>query len=149
MEAIQPYLQYFYILGGVLAFLGVALAMVRGMSGRVKGRKGGRLGISEYRELDKSRRLVLVRRDDVEHLILIGGGHDMVIESRIGAAVEAPAYSAPAHSNQFGHAQATSPPPSMVPPTNVQPMRQAPRPAIFGERRPQLRPVEPSDGQDN
>nr|WP_245317801.1 flagellar biosynthetic protein FliO [Ensifer sp. 1H6] len=33
--------------------------------------------------VDTRRRLVLVRRDDVEHLIMIGGPTDIVIESRI------------------------------------------------------------------
>ena len=47
------------------------------------GRKGQRLGISEYHEIDKTRRLVLVRRDETEHLVLIGGGQDLVIESGI------------------------------------------------------------------
>ena len=47
------------------------------------GRKGQRLGISEYHEIDKTRRLVLVRRDETEHLILIGGAQDLVVESGI------------------------------------------------------------------
>ena len=42
-----------------------------------------RLGISEYYEIDKTRRLILVRRDNVEHLVLIGGGQDVVIEPGI------------------------------------------------------------------
>nr|WP_236824042.1 flagellar biosynthetic protein FliO [Bartonella ancashensis] len=31
--------------------------------------------------VDRVRRLILVRRDDVEHLILIGGTTDIVVES--------------------------------------------------------------------
>jgi hypothetical protein len=34
--------------------------------------------------LDGRRRLLLVRRDDVEHLLLIGGPADLVVESGIG-----------------------------------------------------------------
>jgi flagellar protein FliO/FliZ len=42
-----------------------------------------RLGVIEVASVDKRRRLLLVRRDDVEHLIMIGGPVDMVIETGI------------------------------------------------------------------
>ena len=42
-----------------------------------------RLGISEQASVDSRRRLVLVRRDDVEHLIMTGGPVDVVIETNI------------------------------------------------------------------
>ncbi|MEL6094243.1 hypothetical protein [Bartonella schoenbuchensis] len=42
-----------------------------------------RLIISDTIAIDRTRRLVLIRRDDVEHLILIGGTTDIVIESNI------------------------------------------------------------------
>jgi hypothetical protein len=42
-----------------------------------------RLGVLEASDVDARRRLVLVRRDDVEHLIMIGGPNDLLIESRI------------------------------------------------------------------
>ncbi len=41
--------------------------------------------------VDTRRRLVLIRRDDVEHLILIGGPTDVVIESRIATTPATPA----------------------------------------------------------
>lgn len=44
-----------------------------------------RLGVLEMTPVDGRRRLVLVRRDDVEHLIMIGGPVDVVIETSIGA----------------------------------------------------------------
>lgn len=59
-----------------------------------------RLEIMEQSNLDGRRRLVLIRRDDVEHLIMTGGPVDVVIETGIGEthrgrangeAVEAPA----------------------------------------------------------
>jgi flagellar protein FliO/FliZ len=59
-----------------------------------------RLGISEQATLDSRRKLVLVRRDDVEHLIMTGGPVDVVIETGISAprrepqASEAPAVAA-------------------------------------------------------
>lgn len=44
-----------------------------------------RLSVCDAAAVDHSRRLVLVRRDNVEHLILIGGPSDLVIETNIGA----------------------------------------------------------------
>lgn len=45
-----------------------------------------RLAVLDAAAVDTRRRLVLVRRDDVEHLIMIGGPTDIVIESRIAPA---------------------------------------------------------------
>ena len=42
-----------------------------------------RLAITDAASVDDRRKLVLVRRDDVEHLIMIGGSNDMVIEADI------------------------------------------------------------------
>ena len=70
---------------------------------RFRARRGERakIGVVGYAEggliafyaaaIDTRRRLVLLRRDDVEHLVMIGGPTDIVIESRI---VTAPAESA-------------------------------------------------------
>jgi flagellar protein FliO/FliZ len=41
-----------------------------------------RMAVVETMALDGRRRLVLVRRDDVEHLILLGGTTETVIETR-------------------------------------------------------------------
>jgi flagellar biogenesis protein FliO len=155
MELLQPYMQWIYMIGGLLLFLALAYLLVRSFSRNVRGRKGARLGISEYYEIDKTRRLVLVRRDDTEHLILIGGGQDMVIESNIDdndptdrrqvyypephpapMAPHNPPAQHQSHPEQYA--------PQMQPPGNPA-MRPPPRPAVFGERRPQLRPVEPND----
>ncbi len=42
-----------------------------------------RLGIVDIYEMDAQRRLILLRRDGVEHLLLVGGPNDLVIEQRI------------------------------------------------------------------
>jgi len=42
-----------------------------------------RLGVVEQVAIDSRRRLMLVRRDDVEHLIMTGGPVDLVIEDKI------------------------------------------------------------------
>lgn len=49
-----------------------------------------RLSVTEQFNLDGRRRLILVRRDGVEHLIMTGGPVDMVIETGIGAPPVAP-----------------------------------------------------------
>jgi hypothetical protein len=44
-----------------------------------------RIGVMEQASVDRSRKLVLIRRDDVEHLIMTGGPVDVVIETGIAA----------------------------------------------------------------
>jgi flagellar protein FliO/FliZ len=39
-----------------------------------------RLGVVETASVDRRRKLVLIRRDDVEHLIITGGPVDMVVD---------------------------------------------------------------------
>jgi hypothetical protein len=51
--------------------------------------KQRRLGLIESTAIDNRRRLLLIRRDNVEHLIMTGGPVDVVIES--GIAVPRPA----------------------------------------------------------
>ena len=45
-----------------------------------------RLAIMDAVTVDNNRRLVLVRRDDIEHLVMIGGPNDLTIETKIGRA---------------------------------------------------------------
>jgi flagellar protein FliO/FliZ len=42
-----------------------------------------RIGVSELANIDGRRKLVLVRRDDVEHLLMIGGPVDIIVEEKI------------------------------------------------------------------
>ena len=57
------------------------------MGGRLRlpgGRaRQARLGIVDAFDLDRQRQLIIVRRDNTEHLIMIGGPNDLVIESEI------------------------------------------------------------------
>jgi hypothetical protein len=74
-----------------LAMLGVVGYLIRRFSGP-RGRQP-RLAVINAASIDGRRRLVLVQRDDVEHLLLIGGPTDVVIESNIdrtGAVAPAP-----------------------------------------------------------
>ena len=57
-----------------------------GSSGLFGGRPEKRLGIIEQSSVDGRRKLVLIRRDDVEHLLMTGGPVDVVIETNIGRA---------------------------------------------------------------
>lgn len=74
---------------GALVLLAIVLIVVRmlrrgatafGSHGRDR---RPRLSLGESIEIDNQRRLVLVRRDDVEHLILTGGPSDVVVEQGI------------------------------------------------------------------
>jgi len=84
-----------------LAFL-VVLGLIGATAWAVRrfgtGRLGGaaargrqpRLGVIDYASVDARRRLILVRRDNVEHLLMIGGPTDVVVEANIVRAVAAP-----------------------------------------------------------
>lgn len=79
---------YWAILGlaALLAILTVYAIVRRMVSGTyVAGGRNRtpRLAVTDAAAVDSHRRLVLVRRDDVEHLILIGGAADIVIEQNI------------------------------------------------------------------
>ena len=50
-----------------------------------------RLAVIDQASVDGRRRLLLIRRDDVEHLIMTGGPVDVVIETGIGAPKPEPA----------------------------------------------------------
>lgn len=66
-----------------------------GGSGPVRGPRSRRLGVVEALTLDPKRRLVLVRRDNVEHLLLLGPDGDLVVEPGIAGALRVQAPAAP------------------------------------------------------
>lgn len=133
LDVLQPYMNVIVLGLIAIAVLVLAIFIYKSFNNRVRSRRGTRIGISEYYEVDKTRRLVLVRRDDVEHLVMIGGAQDLVVESNIPSAMGA---------------GAPLPLPDMIS-SGGPPMRTTPRPAVFGGRRPPLRPVEPSFGPGN
>lgn len=79
------------ILGAIVAFLFAAvlsLYIFRMLFGRrVKApgprNRPRRLDVVDAFDLDRERQLVIVRRDNVEHLLMIGGPNDVVIEASI------------------------------------------------------------------
>jgi flagellar protein FliO/FliZ len=54
-----------------------------GISGSALPGKGRRLGVVETAFLGPKHRLILVRRDEVEHLVLIGPNSNTLVESGI------------------------------------------------------------------
>ena len=84
------YLQFFFALIFVIALIGLVAVIMRhyGLGGAIKfgqkfrnGRR--RLSVVEAIPVDARRRLLLIKRDDVEHLILFGTHQDLLIENGI------------------------------------------------------------------
>jgi flagellar protein FliO/FliZ len=79
--------RYFAALLLVLALVGAAGLAVRrfGMPGVVKGQGTRRLAIVESLMIGPKQRLYILRRDDVEHLVVMGPNGTTVVESAISA----------------------------------------------------------------
>jgi flagellar protein FliO/FliZ len=78
----------------VLALIGLAAWLVRRFAGNRIGANPNRgrmprLAVIDAAAVDGRRRLVLVRRDNIEHLLMIGGPSDIVVESNIVRATAA------------------------------------------------------------
>src|ERR1700719_984527 len=89
--AVRFFLAFLIVLGLIGA---TAWAVRRFGTGRLgssssRGRQP-RLAVIDYASVDARRRLILVRRDNVEHLLMIGGPTDVVVEPNIGRASAAP-----------------------------------------------------------
>jgi flagellar protein FliO/FliZ len=86
MEFGTTTMQFILALVFVLALIGVLAAVARRMGlGYGPSAKGGRrrLAVSEVVALDAKRKLVLVRRDNIEHLVILGHNSETLIESAI------------------------------------------------------------------
>jgi flagellar protein FliO/FliZ len=140
-------IQNLAVYAGAVLLLLLALIIIvlvaRSRGGGSRARRGQRIAVSEYYDIDKLRRLVLVRRDGVEHLLLIGPNQDLLIESGIGASEyslpledDAPLLRRSPHLEPASENVERGEPP---PPRS----RMAPRPAVFGDRAPNLRSLEP------
>lgn len=86
----DSYLRFILALIFVLALIGVFAMLARRFglgypAAAMKGRADRRLSVVEVAPLDGRRRLVLVRRDDVEHLLVVGPTSEVVIETGIPA----------------------------------------------------------------
>src|SRR6185369_7259918 len=76
----------------VLALIGVTAWLVRRFGGGKLGNAAARghqprLAVIDAATVDARRRLVLIRRDNIEHLLMIGGPTDLVVEPNIVRAI--------------------------------------------------------------
>jgi len=85
--SIGTYLNFILSLLFVLGLIGLAAWAYRRFTGTnpLARRMGGsnRLAVVEVRPIDARRKLVLVRRDGTEHLLLLGATGETVVESGI------------------------------------------------------------------
>ncbi len=76
----------------VLGLIGVTALILKRFGGNRMPSSGGgrnrqpRLAVLDSAVVDSKRRLVLIRRDNAEHLLLIGGPSDVVVETNINRA---------------------------------------------------------------
>ncbi|UXN64338.1 CvpA family protein [Phyllobacterium sp. A18/5-2] len=131
----------------VIALLLIVFAILRRVTGGtfVAGGRNRqvRLSVTDAAAVDNRRRLVLVRRDDVEHLILIGGPSDLVIEQNIRQFAKQPSRAEPA-----AHAAPAEPEPRAASGTAETPRTQPAAPAVPAPRvappaPPTQRPAQP------
>ena len=162
----QGPLTFFFAFVAVLALIGLAAWLVRRFASNRLGANTNRgrmprLAVIDAAAVDGRRRLVLVRRDNIEHLLMIGGPTDIVVESNIVRAIpgreqaprpavggtEPPPRIAPlpdtswsdgdsARTDTFDHAEPQMPEP---PPRPVRPSRLAER--LKDRRRPRRCPT--------
>lgn len=82
----EVYLRFFLAFAFTIGLIGAVYWIARRYAGRfgiVRAHTAGRLSLTGQFSLDTRRRLVLVRRDDREHLLLLGPNNDVLIESGI------------------------------------------------------------------
>jgi hypothetical protein len=167
-------LLFFFSFLAVLALIGVAAWLVRRFAGNRLGANTNRgrmprLAVIDAAAVDGRRRLVLVRRDNIEHLLMIGGPTDIVVEPNIVRAMsgrdqmqprpavggaEPPPRIAPlpdagswtdgdgSRSDMYDHAepQMPEPPPRLVRPSFADEVRR-PAPALSERRRDRSDPL--------
>ena len=86
LETIPALLKAFAALVFVLGLMGGLSLILRklGLSGAAPTQKGEkRLKVIEILPLDARRRLAIIQRDDVQHLIILGHNDETVIETGI------------------------------------------------------------------
>jgi flagellar protein FliO/FliZ len=85
-------LKFFIAFAVVLGLIGLTAWLVRRFAGNRLGNAAARgrqprLAVIDAATVDARRRLVLIRRDNIEHLLMIGGPTDLVVEPNIVRAV--------------------------------------------------------------
>jgi flagellar protein FliO/FliZ len=137
----------------VLGLLALAFWLVRRFaggrlgSGAARGRQP-RLAVIDQANVDGRRRLVLIRRDNIEHLLIIGGPSDVVVEQNIvraatvpreGAAARPPAADTLPRAVPLGEDSMWQPQPEPAPKVEATPRVEPP--PVRAEQRPQRPPM--------
>jgi flagellar biogenesis protein FliO len=89
---LPPFVTFIIAFVIVLALIGAAAWLVRrfGAARLAAGRgRQPRLAVIDAAAVDGRRKLIIIRRDNVEHLLMIGGPSDVVVETNILRAVAA------------------------------------------------------------
>lgn len=150
-------LTFFFAFVAVLVLIGAVAWLVRRFAGNRLGGSNNRgrmprLAVIDAAAVDGRRRLVLVRRDNVEHLLMIGGPSDIVVEPNIVRAMpgrdqapsrpglggaQAPDAGAWSEDNRLEAPEPALPPPPVRPsrPSFADELRRAPPPPAQPEHR--------------
>jgi len=144
----------------LLVLLGLFVRQIQGGRLKLKGQGGGRtrqprLGVVDAHNLDRQRQLILIRRDNVEHLIMIGGASDVVVETNIvrsGARMPAQPIDYAASERPQAFDSLVPPEPARQEPARQEPARQEParqeplrqEPVAVAQPRPDLLPPLPT-----
>ncbi len=123
--------RFFFAFVIVLALIGGTAFLVRRFGGERLGASSARgrqprLAVIDAAAVDGRRRLILIRRDNVEHLLMIGGPSDVVVEANIVRAAASARNSAGPRSTAPAEAL---PRPAAINETNMWPLQPEPAPA--------------------
>src|SRR3954464_9001002 len=85
---IPLYIKFLIAMTIVLVLIGVAFYVLRrfgagGLATGTQRNRQPRLAVVDATDIDNRRKLVIVRRDNVEHLLMIGGPTDVLVEANI------------------------------------------------------------------
>jgi flagellar protein FliO/FliZ len=133
--------RFFFAFVVVLALIGGTAFLVRRFGGERLGASSSRgrqprLAVIDAAAVDGRRRLILIRRDNVEHLLMIGGPSDVVVEANIVRAA-APARDAAGPRPPAAPAEA-QPRPVPLGEGNMWPLQPEPAPAPRPPRQPAM-----------
>lgn len=141
-------LQYVITLGVILGLIALVVWAIRRFGGSAAGptTRGRlpRLAVVDTLAIDQKRRLVLVRRDNVEHLVLIGGPTDVVVEPSIvrQRVAQRPGQPTPTGRTTQTPVAAPQPPPPPPAPSTQSTVQAAPR--VLPTRTPVAEAAAPS-----
>lgn len=87
--AVRFFVAFLIVLGVIGAIWWIVRRFGSGRLGASTRGRQPRLGVIDHARVDNRRLLILVRRDNVEHLLMIGGPTDIVVEPNIVRAIPA------------------------------------------------------------